>query len=153
MLDPLTVVQTEALPAAVVRLTIPRDQIREHMGAAIGEVMEAVAAQGVGPAGPLYSFHFSLPPDQFDFEVGIPVSGAFTPAGRVRPGELPAMSAVRTVYTGPYEGLGEAWGEFKDRIAQGGREIAEIFWERYLTDPVSEPDSSRFRTELNVALR
>lgn len=63
------------------------------------------------------------------------------------------MSAVRTVYTGPYEGLGEAWGEFKDRIAQGGREIAEIFWERYLTDPVSEPDSSRFRTELNVALR
>jgi hypothetical protein len=38
----------------VIHVTIPREQIREAMGPGYEEVMAAVKAQGVGPAGPLY---------------------------------------------------------------------------------------------------
>ena len=58
-----------------------------------------------------------MSPKVFDFEIGVPVSAPFTPAGRVKPGMLPAAKVVRTVYRGAYEGLGDAWGEFDAWIA------------------------------------
>ena len=47
MLDPPEIVQTRSRPTAVIRLTIPREEIRNVMGPAIGEVMAAVQAQGI----------------------------------------------------------------------------------------------------------
>ncbi len=112
MLDKPKIVQTEAQLTAVIRLTIPRSEIRKVMGPAMGEVMAAVAAQGIAPAGPMFSYHFRIDPDTFDFEVGVPVKKPVSPAGRVKPGELRAAKVARTVYHGSYEGLGAAWGEF-----------------------------------------
>jgi hypothetical protein len=51
MLDRPQIVQTEAQPTAVIRLTIPRAEIQTVMGPAIAEVMAAVTAQGLAPAG------------------------------------------------------------------------------------------------------
>jgi effector-binding domain-containing protein len=82
--------------------------------------MAAVAAQGIAPAGPVFSHHFKMDPEIFDFEVGVPVPKAVSPAGRVSPGELPSRTVARTVYHGPYEGLGAAWGEFDAWIAGSG---------------------------------
>src|SRR3989442_1573127 len=53
MLDKPQIVRTEAQLTAVIRLTIPRAEIQTVMGPAIAEVMAAVAAQGLGPAGPV----------------------------------------------------------------------------------------------------
>lgn len=142
-------VQTEVVPAAVIAITIPREQIREVMGAAIAEVIEAAAAQGIGPAGPVFSHHFDMQPGIFNFEVGVPVSGVLKPVGRVQAGALPATKVVRTIYTGPYEGLGAAWGEFIDQLEAAGHQPAPNLWERYLTDPATTPDEARHQTELN----
>lgn len=152
MLDQATIVQTPAQLTAVIRLTIPREEIQQVMGPAIGEVIAAVSAQGIGPAGPVFSYHFKIDPGIFDFEVGVPVSAPVKPVGRVHAGELPATTVVRTVYTGPYEGLGEAWGEFMDQIEADGRKTAPTLWESYLTGPESGPDPSMWRTELNRLL-
>ena len=58
----------------------------------------------------------------------------------VKPGELPAITAARTIYHGPYEGLGGAWGEFTDWIAANGQRPAPDLWEYYLAGPESSPD-------------
>ncbi len=149
MLDKPVFLQAEAQPAAVILITVPRDQIQEVMGPAIQEVIGAVTAQGIGPTGPVFAHHFGMTPGIFNFEVGVPVSDPVQPTGRVKPGEIPAASIMRTVYIGPYEGLGEAWGEFKDLVEQEGRTLGPNLWERYLQGPESSPDSSTFRTELN----
>jgi len=152
MLSPLAVVETEACPAAVIRLSIPRERIREVMSPAIHEVIEAAASQGIGPAGPVFSRHFCIDPERFDFEVGVPVTGELSPVGRVVAGELPGARVVRTVYTGPYERLGEAWGEFISRLEAAGHRPAAQLWERYLTDPAATPDPADYQTELNRTL-
>jgi effector-binding domain-containing protein len=149
MLSPLTIVQTGARPAAVIRFTIPREKIREVMGPAIGEVIATAQAQGIGPAGPVFSHHFRMSPDIFDFEVGVLVSAPVTPTGRVVASELPAAKVVRTIYTGPYEGLGDAWGEFIDQLEAAGHKPAPNLWECYLTDPASTPDPADTQTELS----
>jgi effector-binding domain-containing protein len=93
-----------------------------------------------------------MDPKVFDFEVGVPVKSAVKPAGRVKPGELPAAKVVRTVYHGPYEGLGDAWGEFNKLIAAEGHKAGPSLWECYVAGPESGPDSSKWRTELNRPL-
>jgi hypothetical protein len=68
MLDRPGITQTVARTTAVIRLTIPRAEIRSVMGPGIAELMAAVAAQGVAPAGPIFSHHFRMDPDTFDCE-------------------------------------------------------------------------------------
>ena len=112
MIDEPQVVQTTAQLTAIVRVTIPRSEIRSAMGSGIREVMEAVKAQGIGPAGPWFTHHLRMDPATFDLEICVPVTAPVKAVGRVKPDETAATKAVRTVYHGSYEGLGKAWGEF-----------------------------------------
>ena len=152
MLDTPQIVQTTAQPTAVIHLVVPRDEIRDVMGASHRELMEAVAAQGLVPAGPWFTHHFKAPDETFDFEIGVPVKTPITPAGRVRPSELPATRVVRTIYRGPYDGLASAWGELMTWIAAQGQTPAQDLWEVYVAGPESGPDPAAWRTELNRPL-
>lgn len=122
------------------------------MGPTIGEVFRAVAAQEVSLTGPWFTHHFRRPGDTFDFEACVPVATPIAPVGRVQPSQWPEMRVVRTVYHGPYEGLGEAWAEFLDRIEADGLKIAEDLWECYLTGRESDSDPTRWRTQLSKRL-
>jgi len=153
MLDQPVFVQTEAQMAAVIHITVPRDQIQEVMCPAMQEVIEAVTEQGIGPVGAVFAHHFGMTPGIFNFEVGVPVSGPVTPVGRVKAGEIPAASIMRTVYTGPYEGLGDAWGDFQDLVEAEGRTLGPNLWERYLEGPETSRDASTYRTELNQTVK
>jgi effector-binding domain-containing protein len=153
MLETPHITHAEARPAAVIHLTIPRSQIQQVMGPAIGEVMAAVKAQGAGPAGAVFAHYLSMPSDMFDFEVGVPVSAPVTAAGRVQPGQLPGGRVARTVYQGNYDGLGSNWGEFQRWIKEQGHAIAPGLWEVYARGPESNPDPATWRTELNQPLQ
>lgn len=149
MLDPLSIVATEAQPSAVIHITIPRDQIQEVMHPAMMEVIEVVSAQGIGPAGPVFAYHWDMTPGVFNFKVGVPISGELTPTGRVTAFSLPATKVARTVYTGPYEKLGDAWETFMGQIEEHGYQTTSHLWERYVSGPESSPDPMTWRTELN----
>lgn len=151
-IDAPRIVQTAAQPIAAIRLTIPRGEIRAVMGPGIGELMSTLAAQGIAPAGPWLNRHFRMDPGVFDFEIAVPVPRPVAPTGRVTNGELPAATVARTIYRGPYEGLGEAWGELDRWIREQGRTPAPALWEVYVAGPESSPDPATWRTELDRPL-
>lgn len=122
------------------------------MGPGIQEVMAAVAAQGIQPAGPWLTHHFQRPAEFFDFEICVPVPTPVKPSGRVQPGQLRATKVARTVYRGDYEGLGAAWGEFCDWITANKHQPAPDLWECYTKGPESGPDPARWETQLNQPL-
>lgn len=62
------------------------------------------------------------------------------------------MKVIRTVYRGPYEGLGAAWGEFDRWIAANGHETAPDLYECYAAGPESSPNPAEWRTELSRPL-
>jgi len=70
----------------------------------------------------------------------------------VRPGSLPSTRVARTVYHGPYEGLGAAWGELDAWIEAEGHKSGLHLWECYARGPESSPDPTTYRTELNRPL-
>jgi effector-binding domain-containing protein len=152
MLEQPRIVRTDAKRAAIIRLSVPREEIKNVMGPAIGEVIAAVSAQGVGPAGPVFAHHLRMSPALFEFEVGVPVRAAVEPTGRVEPGELPAAKVARAVYRGPYEGLYGAWTEFDGWMKAEGLKPASDLWECYVAGPESSSDPSTWRTELNRPL-
>ena len=152
MLENPQITQSTAQVTAVIRMTVPREEMAKVMGPGIGEVMAAVQAQGIATTGAWFSHHLRMDPKVFDFEVGVPVASAVKPAGRVVPSSLPATKVARTVYQGPYEKLGAAWGEFSGWIEQQQLKTAEDLWECYLSGPESGSDPSQFRTELNRPL-
>lgn len=152
MIETPHLTQTEPQHTAVVRVTVPRHQIQEAMDPAIQEVLTAVAAQGLKPTGPVFSRHFRIDPEVFDFEVGVPVAGPITASGRVQPGELPAARVARTVLHGDYDRLGEAWGQFMAWLQQEGHSVGTGLWESYSVGPESSSNPADWRTELNVPL-
>jgi effector-binding domain-containing protein len=152
MLDKPQITQTVAQPAAIIRLTIPRDEIQSAMGPGYQEVMAAVTTQGIGPAGPWFTHHLRMDPDVFDFEIGVPVTAPVSTAGRVKAGQFPAATVAQTVYHGGYEGLPDAWGEFDAWIAAEGHTPGPGLMERYIAGPESSDDPADWRTELNRPL-
>jgi effector-binding domain-containing protein len=155
-IEPIQTHDTEGQSAAVIHLRIPRSAMGDAFPAAIHEILDALAAQGIAPAGPPHARHFSLDPETFDFEVGFPVNVPpgkdLEPSGRMSAGELPAARVVRTVHRGPYEGLPAAWQAFSERIREAGLAVGDEFRERYVTGPESGPDPSGWRTELSWVL-
>jgi len=147
------IVQTIAQTAAVIHLAIPRNEMMKAFGPAVGELMAALAAQGVQPIGAVFAHHLKMSPDIFDFELGVKVAAPVKAAGRVQPGELPAAKVARAVYSGPYEGLPAAWSEFAAWIKANGHEQADDLWELYTVGPQSTPDPAGWRTELNRPLK
>jgi effector-binding domain-containing protein len=152
MLDTPQITLTADTLTAVIRLTIPREEIRNVMGPGLRELTATVAAQGIVPTGPWFNHHLRTDPHIFDFEISVPVGSQVAAAGRVEPGNWPATKVARTVYFGGYEGLGEAWREFNDWIAVDGHRTAPDFWECYVIGPESSPDPSAWRTELTRRL-
>lgn len=147
------IIQTASQAAAVIHLSIPRSEMMQAFGPAVAELMAALAAQGMKPAGPVFAHHLKMSPEIFDFELGVAVSTPPKASGRIKPGALPAAKVARAIYSGPYDGLSAAWGEFNAWLNANGHRQADDLWEVYAVGPQSTPDPAGWRTELNRPLK
>ena len=152
MIETPQITETAEQLTAFIPLMVPRAEIQTVMGPAIHEVLAAIAAQGIPPAGPWFTHHRQRPTDTFDFDVCVPVATPVVAAGRVKPGQRLATRVARTVYRGPYEGLGTAWGEFYAWVAANGHTPRVDLWECYVAGPESGCDPADYKTELNCPL-
>ncbi|MDB6080494.1 MAG: AraC family transcriptional regulator [Akkermansiaceae bacterium] len=149
MIETPEIAETTRKLTAIVPIRTPREKMGEVMGPGVEELFGTLAAQRIEPVGPWFTHHLEITPEEFNFEICIETATEVTPAGRVKPGEWPAMKVVRTVYHGPYEGLGEAWGEFDPATAALGLKTATDLWEVYVVNPATTSDPAEFRTQLN----
>lgn len=152
MIEPLRSVQTAPQLIASIPIKVARAEIRKVMGPGLTELKSAIAAQNIAVIGPWFTHHARPPGEIFDFSICLPVATPVSPAGRMLPGEWPALSVVQTIFHGGYEGLGGAWGDFKEQIKAAGYRTADDLWERYLIGPEASADPAAWRTELNKRL-
>jgi AraC family transcriptional regulator len=138
---------------AVRRAVVEQGHLREFFDDAFPQVWLALQAQGLAPTGPPYARYHGMPGETMDVEVGFPVEG-FTGTDEVVAAVLPACRAAVGVHVGAYEGLPGTWEAMMRWGAEQGLERAgDDFWEVYLSDPGSEPDPSRWRTQLVQPVR
>ena len=152
MIETPSIIETDSRRIAVIHLTVPQSEIRNVMQPSLRELMAAITAQGITSAGPWFTHHLRMDPEIFDFEIGVPDTEVVAAAGSVKPAQRLAMRVARTIYHGPYEGLGAAWGEFEAWVAAHGLTPAVDLWECYAAGPESSPDPANWRTELERPL-
>jgi len=105
MIEVPRVVETEAVPIAKLYAKVPISETQTQMGLLLRELGEELQRQQVRPVGAWFAHHFRRPDEFFDFKVCFQLEKPISPNGRVEPGEWSAIRMVRTVYTGPYQGL------------------------------------------------
>ena len=149
MISTPEVITTKELLTASIPLVIPGRDMPKYMDPAIQEIISVLTAQGMGPTGPMFSYHKRRPSETFDFEIGFPVAKAIKEEGRVVNSLLPAVKVVRSVYQGPYEGLAQAWPALQNWVRANGHGETGKFWESYLNNPDEVKDPKDYRTELN----
>ena len=131
--------QREAQPAAVVRGHVAPPGLPEFLQGAFGEVMRALAAQHLAPAGPPFG-RYRLTPDGFDVEAGFPTDREVAASGRVGPAGLPGGTVVTALHRGSYEGVGTTYEAVTAWVAGHGYQPVDDPWECYLDGPeVAEP--------------
>lgn len=148
MRDGFEIVDLPARPTAVVRAHVPVAELPSLFEPAFHDVAAALSAQGIAIVGPPFGYYPTMPGETVEVEAGFPVERFSEPTGDVVLGELPGGSVARAVHVGPYESLSSTYTALEDWLAGQGLRPTAGMWECYLTDPASEPNPARWRTEI-----
>lgn len=127
------------------------------------ELFGWLAARGIEPAGaPFFRYDVIDMRRELRIDAGIPVAAPVPGEGRVRPGVLPAGRYATVTHLGHPERLIEvnaallAWGTERglqwDMAETGAGQRWGCRLETYKTDPILEPDPSRWEVELAFRL-
>ena len=145
--------------AAIASTTSMRGGFRDVIEGSLPAVRAHLASLGVEPTGPpLVIYRVIDMSGDLQIEVGWPVAAEIGSLDRVGTGTLPAGRYVVGTYIGPYDGLQDANEQLQRWAAE-----RELRWaisgdrwnarsESYLTDPSSESDPTRWRTEIAYLL-
>jgi effector-binding domain-containing protein len=157
-----TVVTRAERPYVAIGATVTMESIGEVVPRLLGEVL-AWAEDHAEPVGAPFVRYLVIDMARaLVLEVGVPVAEWVPASGSVEAGLLPAGRYLTATHTGPFDRLVEATGQFLDWAAV--RRLEFDAWttdeghawsarlEHYPTDPVAEPDPSRWETVLEFRL-
>ncbi len=143
---------------AAIRLTVEQPRIGEVAPPLHDDVMTWLKGKGLEATGAPFFNYTRMQGMMMDMEVGWPIAEIVPGGDRVVTGTLPGGRYLTATYTGPYTGLYEGheqlhqWAQKQhlppQDMEQGGLTLLEI----YETDPVAEPDPSKWVTEIAFKL-
>ncbi|HEY9004613.1 MAG TPA: GyrI-like domain-containing protein [Ohtaekwangia sp.] len=143
---------------AAIRKTVRMEDIPAVLPPLVPKVYRWLAERGIASDGPCFFLYHAMRHDVLEVEVGVPVQKAITGDAVVRPGVFPEGTYAVITYTGDYANLKDAHMKLESWLA--GKGIPEkkytasdsVTWggrtEFYITDPDTEPDSTRWITDV-----
>lgn len=129
----------------------PVAELPEVMGREFGRIMGALSAEGIRPAGAALAIYHAWTGDSVDVEIAFAIQGVFfpqTPRSDVKPSRVPGGKVVFTTHVGPYDEIHKAYEAIQSYAKEKSLDLADMMWERYLTDPSVEPDLRKHVTEV-----
>jgi len=140
--------ENERRPVIGMRRKINVAEVGDFIREAFSAVGPFFESNGMEMTGPPVSIYYAVNGSEMDVAAGAPVTQVTAITDEISEFELAGGKAATAIYTGPYEGIGAAWGEFMSEISGRGETAVEPCWEEYITDPTTEPDSSKWQTLL-----
>ncbi len=158
MTEPTIETRTERPYVAITR-RVSMESFASVVPPLLGDVFGWLAGAGIEPASPPF-FRYSLinMPGEMEIAAGVPIPAPVVGDGEIHAGTIPAGRYVRAMHTGHPSELMEATGRLLEWA-----EAAGVTWamhtepdgerwdgrfEFYLDDPDTEPDMTKWRTEL-----
>lgn len=124
------------------------ENISETMAKSFGKIMQFMQTNSIEMAGPAMAVTHKWEAGFTVFQTGVPVASEVTPTEGLTLETIPATNVVKYHHTGDYNTLESSYEalmqymEFKNLQPKGSP------WEIYITDPMNEPDTSKWITEI-----
>ena len=119
-----------------------------------GELFQIDSLKSKIAGQPIAIWHIWKPEENMIvMEAGIPVSDtSLTMVGRAHIGNVPAGKAVMASHWGWYDSLGETHEGINAYMKENSMNDAGARWEVYVTDPMTEKDTSKIETQIYVPI-
>lgn len=157
-----TVVEREDRPYMGIHAVVTMATIDSVIQELVREVLATPQIVAAASGAPVVRYDVIDMERELAIQVGVPVPAEVPGAGRAVGGVLPAGRYLTATHIGPYDRLEEATGAFRNWASQHGHifdmqlgdrgEVWGCRLEHYPTDPVAQPDSSRWETVLEFRL-
>jgi len=120
------------------------------MGRAYGEIMGVIESKKYTCTGAPFAIYLKWDSVTMNsvMDLGIPAEKAVVGKGRVRVEKLPSQAVVVAHYFGPYDKTASVYYILEQYIRESGKQVAGAPWEIYITDPMTEKDTSKWATDI-----
>lgn len=122
--------------------------IGEKLGMHYSTIMGAMTNQKLEQAGAPFAIYYSDSETNWEMDVCIPVNKAGKSANTIQSGKYTGGNMLVVSYYGPYEGTGAGHQAANAYIKANNLEVIGAPWEKYVTDPMVEKDSTKWLTEI-----
>jgi effector-binding domain-containing protein len=112
------------------------EQLPELFGEVVGYVMKEGLQITEPPYGIFFNSPMEVPPQELQFEIGIPFIGEADGEGRVKIKKVPAHQVASTVYKGPYGQAAQVYQALIEYTTMNGYQIVGPVKEIYLNSPM-----------------
>lgn len=148
-------VETSAQPYVGIKTSSSADpeDIGMAMSEAYGKVMSYLSSNDVEASGPPISINISYDEQKAEMICAIPVDDLIEVEGDLESGQTYQGLALKTVYMGNYDDIGNAHQDINAYISYYNYERNGQPWEVYITDPMTEPDTSKWETQLYYPIK
>lgn len=120
---------------ASVRIKSHPSQLRHTIAGAQDQVLEVIGAEGLAPAGPLFTRYHRIGPIA-DLEVGVPLAQTIRQHPTVMNSTLPGGPALHAVCVGSHTNLIQTVRALNEHAAAVGLKTNGGYWEYYLAEPI-----------------
>jgi effector-binding domain-containing protein len=100
------------------------------------------------------AYYLEWNPENCTLQGAIPVGSDVSAGEGSERIEYPAGRALKVSYLGPYDGLAQAWSDAWEQVRVDGLTAVPDgpYWDDYVTDPGSEPDPTKWQTDIYIAV-
>lgn len=141
-------ITVESFPYLAITDSITVDQISSTLGAMYGKIQEYLKSQQIEMAGAPFAIYHTWDYKTTKMTGGIPVAEEVKGSDEIQSGMSYAGPALKVVHMGSYEGTGNAHEAIDVYMQANGKEMVGAPWEVYVTDPMTEMDTSKWVTEI-----
>jgi effector-binding domain-containing protein len=108
------------------------------------KIEDALAKQGMKPAGPAMTIYTSTDDTGFEFQAGVPVAEA--PKGPLPEGlavgKSPEGRALKFIHRGSYDAMDSTYEAITNHLDEKRLEAKDLFVEYYVTDPLTTQEDN-----------
>jgi effector-binding domain-containing protein len=128
----------------------PKDHeaVGKQMGKMYGELVGALKKSKVEIAGAPFCLYPKYSEESMDMVCALPVAANVKLPAKYPVKELAGGKAIKAVHMGTYENLTTTYTDLDKYIAFKKLTVTGAPWEVYITDPMTEPDTSKWITEV-----
>ncbi|MFN8207735.1 MAG: hypothetical protein U0T82_10080 [Bacteroidales bacterium] len=147
---PLRIELKEVPPFAYIYLErkTTRNEVSENLEQAYALLLKQITNPGIQMAGAPFARYTMIDSLNTIVRAGIPVQPWFRPGPKVKLDTSNKVKALVGYYYGPYSGISSASEKLIKYSRTHHYNLEDYSWESYVTDPTTEPDSSKWLTEL-----